>query len=124
MTAATFCENAGVVTVRKDSGLWFVTHYFWETCGGSNPVAIELLRTARAEISRGAHQVGIAHTLNQGRRYPRDTRIAVDKKITQHLARFIEGIAADATIDPGALGLPETLAEISGRIQLACDARG
>jgi hypothetical protein len=53
-----------------------------------------------------------------------DTRIAVVEKIAQDLGRFLEGIAADATIDPGALGLPGTLAEIAGRIQQAYEVRG
>jgi hypothetical protein len=45
-------------------------------------------------------------------------------KITQDLLRFIEGIAADTTISPGALGLPGTQAEIPGRIQQAYVVRG
>lgn len=53
-----------------------------------------------------------------------DTHIAVAEKIAQDLARFLEGVAADATIDPGALGLPATLAEIAARIQQAYELRG
>jgi hypothetical protein len=53
-----------------------------------------------------------------------DTRIAVVEKIAQDLARFLEGIAVDATIDPGAIGLPGTLAEISRRIQQVYEVRG
>ena len=52
-----------------------------------------------------------------------DTRIAVVEKIAQDIARFIEGIAADAAIDPGALGLRGTLAEISARIKQAYGVR-
>jgi hypothetical protein len=52
-----------------------------------------------------------------------DVRIAVVEKIAQDLARFLEGIAADATINPGALGLPGTQAEIAGRIKLAYEVR-
>jgi hypothetical protein len=53
-----------------------------------------------------------------------DTRIVVAEKIAQDLARFLEGIAADATIDPRALGLPGTLADISARIQQAYEIGG
>lgn len=52
-----------------------------------------------------------------------DTRIAVVEKIAQDLKRFLEGIAADATINPGALGLPGTQAEIAGRIRQAFEIR-
>lgn len=46
-----------------------------------------------------------------------ETRIAVVEKISQDLDRFLAGIATDAALSPGALGLPGTLEEISGRIR-------
>jgi hypothetical protein len=52
-----------------------------------------------------------------------DTRIPVVEKIAQDLARFLEGIAADATIDPGALGLRASLPEIAERIRQAFEIR-
>jgi hypothetical protein len=48
-----------------------------------------------------------------------DTRIVVAEKIARDLARFLEGIAADATIDPGALGLSGTQAQVAVRIRQA-----
>lgn len=48
-----------------------------------------------------------------------ETRIAVVDQVAQDLARFLVGIAADATINPGALGLPGTQAEIAARIRQA-----
>ncbi len=48
-----------------------------------------------------------------------ETRIAVVEKISQDLDRFLAGIATDAALSPGALGLPGTLEEISGRIRQA-----
>lgn len=48
-----------------------------------------------------------------------ETRVAVVGKIGQDLARFLEGIASDPTINPAALGLPGTQAEIAGRIRRA-----
>jgi hypothetical protein len=48
-----------------------------------------------------------------------DTRITAAEKIAQDLARFLAAIAADPTIDPGALGLPGTKAETAARIRQA-----
>jgi len=48
-----------------------------------------------------------------------ETRIAVVEKISQDLDRFLAGIATDAALSPGALGLPGTLEEISARIRQA-----
>jgi hypothetical protein len=48
-----------------------------------------------------------------------ETRIAVVEKIAQDLARFLEGIAKDGTIDPRAFGSGASLAEISARIRQA-----
>jgi len=48
-----------------------------------------------------------------------ETRIAVVEKISQDLDRFLAGIATDAALSPGALGLPGTLVEISARIRQA-----
>lgn len=53
-----------------------------------------------------------------------DTRIAVVEKIARDRARFLDRIAADVTINPGALGLPATSAEISARIRQAYEVRG
>lgn len=52
-----------------------------------------------------------------------DTRIVVAEKIARDLARFLEGIGADATIDPAALGWPGTKAEIAERIRRAYKVR-
>ena len=46
-----------------------------------------------------------------------ETRIDTAEKIAQDLAQFLAAIAADATISPGALGLPGTQAEIAARIR-------
>lgn len=48
-----------------------------------------------------------------------ETRIGTADKIAQDLAQFLAAIAADATISPGALGLPGTQAEIAARIRRA-----
>lgn len=46
-----------------------------------------------------------------------ETRIAVVQKISQDLDRFLAGIATDAALSPGTLGLPGTLEKISARIR-------
>ena len=48
-----------------------------------------------------------------------ETRIAVVEKIAQDLARFLEGIAKDGTIDVRAFGSGASLAETSARIRQA-----
>jgi hypothetical protein len=48
-----------------------------------------------------------------------DTRIAVVAKIAQDLARFLEEIATDATIDPRGLGLSGTQSHVAARIRQA-----
>jgi hypothetical protein len=48
-----------------------------------------------------------------------DTRVAVVEKIAQDLVRFLEDIAADTTINPAALGLSGTQAQVAARIRQA-----
>ena len=47
-----------------------------------------------------------------------DTRIAVAPRIAEDLARFLGGIEADRSIDPKAIKINSTVAEISERIAL------
>ena len=84
------------------------------------------IRRQRADRSLGVlDSIGDANdVLRLAQLLAPDTRIAVVEKIAQDLARFLEGIAVDATIDPGAIGLPGTLAEISRRIQQVYEVRG
>lgn len=48
-----------------------------------------------------------------------DTRIEVAGKIAADLGRFLDGILAEAEINPGAIGLRGTLAELAERIRTA-----
>jgi len=52
------------------------------------------------------------------------TRIVVVEKIERDLRRFLEGLAGDATLDPEALGVRGTVADISARIRQAYGIEG
>ena len=53
-----------------------------------------------------------------------DTRIAVVETIAADVGRFLDGILAEADMDPRAIGIPGTLADIAARIRSAYTSMG